>query len=169
MAKTQTASKPRVSVLDRRLNDPFGMPSIPIQFKDTSLIGRWFNAAISNDKIWIAKQVQGWSQVTPEMLVDLDQIGGYNVSATNTIVRGDRGNEHLLCMPRDAFDKIQMAKSRKNLEKMGRSNATKQEVVEAASAKYGDEAGDFLNRHVGPVGSVSDSYERIERRPVEDE
>ena len=167
MAKTAT-TKPRVSVLDRRLNDPFGMPSIPIQFKDSSLLARWFNSAISNDKIWIAKQVQGWNTVTPDMLVDLDQIGGHNISPTGFITRGERGQEVLMCMPRDAYDQIQMAKTRKNMERMGRSNATKQEVVEAAGAKYGDEAADFLNRHVGPVGGVQDSYERIERKPVEE-
>lgn len=171
MAKTATptVSKPRVSVLDRRLNDPFGIPSYPIHFKDQSLIGRWFNSAISTDKIWIAKQVQGWGAVTPDMVVDLDQIGGYNLSPTNTIVRGERGQEHLLCMPRDAFDQIQMAKTRKNMERMGNSSRTKAEVVEAAANKYGDEAAEFLHRHVGPVGGVQDSYERVERRPVEEE
>ena len=171
MAKTPTTTptKLRVSVLDRRLNDPFGMPSIPIQFKDPGLIGRWFNAAISNDKIWTAKQIQGWASVTPDMIVDLDQIGGFNLSPTTTIVRGDRGQEHLLCMPRVAFDQIQMAKTRKNNERMGNSARTKSDVVAAASEKYGDEAADFLNRHVGPVGDVQDSYERIERKPMEDE
>lgn len=166
--KTENA-RPRVSVLDRRLNDPFGMPSIPIQFKDPSLLARWFNSAISTDKVWIAKQIQGWAAVTPDMVADIDQIGGYTVSATNTIVRGDRGQEHLLCMPKDAYDQIQWAKSRKNMEMMGNSARTKADVVNAAGAKYGDEAADFLNRHVGPVGNVVDSYERVERKPIEGE
>lgn len=172
MAKTPTSTAPappRVSVLDRRLNDPFGVPSVPIQFKDQSLIARWFNGAISNDKIWTAKHVQGWSSVTPDMLVDLDQIGGHNVSPAGYITRGERGQEVLMCMPRDAFEQIAWAKSRKNMERMGNSARTKAEVVEAAANKYGDEAGNFLNKHVGPVGGVNDSYERIERRPVEEE
>lgn len=168
MAKTEKtpapAAKPRVSVLDRRLNDPFGMPSIPIQFKEPNRIARWFNAAISNDKVWIAKQVQGWEQVTPDMLVDTDQIGGYSLSPAGHITRGERGQEVLMWMPRDAFDQIQWAKARKNLERMGHSDRTKAEVVEAAGNKFGDEAADFLNKHVGPVGGVNDSYERIERK-----
>jgi hypothetical protein len=102
------------------------------------------------------------------MIIDMDQIGGHNISPAGYIVRGERGQEVLMCMPRDAFDQIQMAKTRKNNERMGRSNATKQEVVEAAANKYGDEAADFLNRHVGPVGGVTDSFERIERKAETD-
>lgn len=168
MAQKPPTTPPRVSVLDRRLNDPFGMPSIPIAFKDPRLLARWFNGAISNDKIWMAKQVQGWTPVTPEMLVDLDQIGGHNVSPAGYITRGERGAEVLMCMPRADFDRIAMAKTRKNMERMGDSFKTKAEVVEAAAAKYGDEGADFLHRHVGPVGGVVDSYERVERKPIDE-
>lgn len=156
--------KPRVSVLDRRLNDPFGVPSKPIQFTEPNRLARWFNAAISNDKIWIAKQVQGWEPVTPDMLVDTDQIGGFSLSPAGHITRGDRGQEVLMWMPGDAYDQIQRAKARKNIENMGHSDRTKREVVDAAGNKYGDEAAEFLNKHVGPVGHVSDSFERIERK-----
>ena len=156
----------RHTVRDRRLNDPFGVPTIPIQFKDPSLLARWFPGAISNDKVWMAKQVQGWDLVMPAMLVDLDQIGGHDISPSGNITRGERGQEVLMCMPRDAYDKIQWAKARKNLAGFAR---TKAEVIEAAGNKFGDEAADFLNRHVGPVGGVSDNYERIERKPLDSE
>ncbi len=169
MAKKPEAAPVRVSVLDRRLNNPFGIPSVPIQFKDRGLTARWFNGAISNDKIWVAKQVQGWAHVTPDMLVDMDQIGGHNVNPSGYITRGERGQEMLLCMPTVAFDQIQWAKARKNLERMGDSAKTKAEVVQAASAKYGDEGASFLHEHVGPIGGVQDSYERIERKNLEDE
>lgn len=155
----------RVSVLDRRLNDPFGEPSIPVQFKDVSLIARWFNGAISTDKIWRAQHVKGWATVTPAMLVDIDQIGGFDLSPAGYITRGERGHEVLMCMPRAAYDQIQMAKTRKNLANMGDSGRTKAEVVNAAGEKYGDEAASYLNQHVGGVGGVTDMYERIERKP----
>lgn len=156
----------RVSVLDRRLNDPFGEPSIPIQFKDPQFIARWFNGAISTDKIWRAQHVKGWATVTPAMLVDVDQIGGFDLSPAGYITRGERGHEVLMCMPRAVYDQIQTAKSRKNLANMGDSARTKAEVVTAAGDKYGDEAADFLTR---TIGNVTDQYERIERKPLEDE
>lgn len=156
--------KPRISILERRLQNPFGEPSYPIHLKDPSLICRWFNGALSSDKIWRAKNVKGWDHVRPEMVVDMEQIGGYTLNPANQITRGERGQEVLMCMPRDAYDQIQLAKTRHNIRNMGNPNATKNEILEAAGNKYGDEAAEFLRKRTGPVGGVTDSYERIERR-----
>lgn len=157
-----TKPKPRISVLERRLQNPFGEPSSPVHLKEPGLIARWFNAAIIADKIWRAKQ-KGWTPVRPEDVVDLDQIGGYTKSPDGFIARGDRGQEVLMCMPREDFDQIQMAKTRHNNRNMGNPNRQKAELLEAAGKNLGSEAADFLNRRVGPVGDVTDSYERIER------
>lgn len=164
MAKTEPVKvKPRISVLERRLQNPFGEPSSPVHLKDGSLIARWFNAAIISDKIWRAKQ-KGWTPIRPEDVVDLDQIGGYTKSPDGFISRGDRGQEILMSMPREDFDQIQMAKTRHNNRNMGNPNAQKREIVEAAGKQLGDEAADFLSQRTGPMGGVMDSYERIERR-----
>lgn len=168
MAKTTPETpKPRISVLERRLQNPFGEPSIPIQLKDPSLLCRWFNGALSSDKIWRAKHVKGWQLVKPEMIVDMDQIGGYTLGVDNTITRGERGQEVLLCMPRDDFDQIMMAKTQHNLRNMGNPAGMKQEILEAAGTQLGDEAASFLNQKIRAVGGVTDQYERIERREVE--
>lgn len=159
------APKPRISVLDRRLQNPFGEPSSPIDLKDRSLGCRWFNGAISGDHNWRAKQVKGWAIVTPEMVVDMDQIGGALVNASNQITRGARGEEVLMCMPKEAMQQIQWAKTRENLKNMGNADAQKRELVDAAGKALGDDAASFLNQRVKAVGGVQDSYERIERTP----
>ena len=166
MAKAATPAepkpRPRVSVLERRLQNPFGEPSAPVDLKDSSRECRWFNSAKSTDHVWRAKH-KGWDPVKPEDVMDLDLIGGYTVDTAGFITRGERGQEVLMSMPKEWRQQIAIAKTRENNRNMGNPNATKREVVEAASHKLGDQAADYLNTHIGPVGQVVDSYERIER------
>src|SRR5574342_973486 len=112
MAKTATteAKRPRISVLERRLQNPFGEPSAPIELKDASRECRWFNAAASADHIWRNKR-KGWDQVKPDDVRDLEQIGGYAVDAAGFIVRGERGSEVLMSMPKDWRRQIELAKA----------------------------------------------------------
>lgn len=158
--------KPRISVLERRLQNPFGEPSAPVDLKDPSLVCRWFNGAIIADKIWRAKN-KGWTPVRPDDVVDLDQIGGYTKSVEGFVTRGERGQEVLMAMPKDERDQIQMAKTRVNLANMGNPNRQKDEIANAAASHLGAEAADFIGKKLGPVGGVTDSYERVERLPVE--
>lgn len=158
---------PRVSIIDRRLQNPFGEPSNPIQFKEPGKIARWFNAAIMADKIWRAKN-KGWTVVYPAELVDLDQVGGFTPSPDGGyITRGDRGQEVLMWMYQRDFDAIQMAKARANTRNMGNATKNRNEALEAygqvnaAGAEFVDRQG----RRSGPVGGVTDAYERIERTP----
>ena len=164
MAKTATAEskRPHISVLERRLQNPFGEPSAPIVLRDASLECRWFNATTSADQIWRNKR-KGWNQVKPEDVLDLEQIGGYAVDASGFIVRGERGSEVLMSMPKDWRRQIELAKAAHNVRNMGNPAAMKNEVVQAASAQLGDEAADFLHRAGRVTGGVKDSYERVER------
>lgn len=152
----------RIKVFERRLQNPFGEPSAPIDMRDPSLVCRWFNGAIVADKIWRAKN-KGWANVRPSDVVDTDQIGGYAKSPEGFIMRGDRGQEVLMSMPRTWRDRIQAAKTDANTRNMGNPSAMKAEVVSAAGDQLGDQAADFINRRVGVVGTVTDTYERVER------
>lgn len=142
-----------------RLENPYGEPSAPIALKDPRLRPRWFNADIMSDKIWRAK-AKGWNGVRPEDVVDLDQVGHYIVSAEGYIARGERGKEILMAMPIEAYNAIEKAKSAYNMRNMGSMSKTKNEVIEAAGQKFGDEAATFLTKsHV----NITDSYERVQR------
>src|SRR5687768_17347967 len=118
-AKAEPVKKPRVSVLERRLQNPFGQPSSEIRLKDRTMEARWFNTALRADRIWLAKE-QGWVGVTPEMLADAEQVGAFKVSANGYVCRGEREQEVLTCMPREDRAKIQMAKTRVNIDQMKR-------------------------------------------------
>jgi hypothetical protein len=175
--------KPRIEVTERgsqtdldvllsdprykaRLANPFNEPSAPIDLKDSNRECRWFNAAIATDKIWSAKR-KGWDQVRPADVADLEQIGGYNVSPDGFITRGERGQEVLMSMPRQVRRAVQAAKTRQNIASMGNPNATKRDVVNAAGKQIGSEAAEYLDRHIGPVGDVTDTIERVERQVEE--
>lgn len=157
--------KPRVSILERRLQNPFGEPSQEIRFKDGKVItGRWFNEAARPGQVYRAKEL-GWQSVTPDMISDMNSLGFHAIDASGSIVRGERGAEHLMFMPSADYRQIQMAKTAENLRRMGNPGIVKKEVVEAASRNLGDEAAQFLNSQLregaGPSGFVRDSKEII--------
>lgn len=149
-----------------RIDHPFNEPSAPIGLKDDSREARWFNGALGSDHIWRSKR-KGWDQVRPDDVSDLEQIGGYQTSPEGYVVRGARGEEVLMSMPKVVRQAVQIAKTRQNQANMGNPNATKAEVVSAAGKQLGSEAAEYLDRHIGPTGGVTDSYERVERT-VED-
>lgn len=158
--------KPRISVLERRLQNPFGEASAPIALKDATRTPRWFNSAIINDKIWRAKH-NGWDHVMVTDVLDLAQIGGYNKSPEGYITRGERGQEYLMSMPTQWVQAIAMAKTQKNNADMGDATKTKASVVQAASEQLGDQPASYLDKHFGMVGGVTDTIERVERTPEE--
>jgi hypothetical protein len=165
--ETPAVKKPRVSVLERRLQNPFGMPSEDIPLKDRSMIARWFNAKARPNRHRQAGEL-GWIGVTPEMLADQEQAKQFRVSVNGYVCQGEREEEILMFMPKDDYWKIQKRKAQLNTERMKRPGATKAEVVGAAGQALGDQAGSALNSQMRVVGEISDSYERVERLAVEE-
>ncbi len=164
--KKTEAQKTRISVLERRLQNPFGEPSSPIDLTKPGMIPRWFNGAIINDKVWRAKQ-KGWIPVRPSDVADQDQIGGTNVSPDGFVVRGDRGQEVLMMMLRDEFDQIQMAKTRHNIRVLRDPNRQQSEILESAASKFGSETADLMAKKTRVYNDVTDSREILERVDVE--
>ena len=155
--------KPRISVLDRRLQNldmPFGEPAVAIRFKDPRLVGRWFNDDVRPGNIHRAKEL-GWESVTVDMVEDPDSIGSHTINPASQISRGPRGQEILMFMPAAAFHRIQIAKNKKNLEDMKDFSKEQQELLQAAAKKFGPEAAEFIEKHGGPVGSVVTDAERV--------
>ena len=172
MAKT-----PRVTVTERntqtdmdvllsdprykaRIDNPFGQPSAPIELKDNSRECRWFNATIQTDHIWRAKR-KGWDQTRPDDVADLEQVGGYAVSPEGYIVRGERGHEILMSMPKVVRTAIQAAKIVQNNYNLANPHRMKAELTEAVGHALGDEAASAVQTHV----TLTDNLERRERLP----
>lgn len=152
----------RISVLERRLQNPLGEPSAPVRLKNATLHPRWFNASSRPDNIWRAKEL-GWEGVRPDDIIDLSQIGTHMLSPEGFVARGERGQEVLMAMPKKIYDKIQWAKTKKNLDMMKDTDGEKHRMLNAAAKKFGGTAAEYMNERVGPVGQVTDNYERIEQ------
>ena len=155
----------RISVLERRLQDPFGIPAAPVRLNDARLFPRWFNSSLKPDAIWVAKQ-NGWTGVTPGMVADLSQIGNFVTSPEGYIARGERAQEVLLCMPREHWNRLQLAKAKKNAELMRDTSKQSAQALEAAAQQMGGDAAERMAA-VSRTMRVHDQYERIERTDEE--
>jgi len=148
-------------LINARLNRTvFDHTSGAVRFADDRLVGRWFNQAVNDQQIYRARQ-RGWIPVTPEMVSDLEQLGVYQTNDSGHVVRGQRGQEHLMAMTKDNADLVAMAKTVENDRRLGTAKKAKDELAEAAAAQFGSEAGDFM--HTNVFGEVRDGVERIDR------
>lgn len=147
-----------------RLADPFGSPTAPIELKDGSRECRWFNSKIKNDHIWQKKR-GGWDQVKPDDLVDLEQLGGYTVSVSGFITRGEREEELLMSMPRVVVRAIAMRKAELN-KNLGRADRQRSASIEAVG-KHDDQGAEFLAKAARRF-DVIDTRERIQVTPDAD-
>jgi len=149
------AALPKVSVIDRRLVNPFGSGTVPITLKtpgDWEI--RWIYSKLRAGRLHDVTHNKGWVFVEP------DELDGspdeYGLTAKdNRLVRGDHGEEVLMKMPRADFLKIQHAKADYNLRELGKQRMA-ESVGQAAAKAYGDEAGDMAY-NAFKHGDVTDS------------
>lgn len=165
-AEVQPNSAPRkraprlpVAVLERRIQNPFGIDSVPIALKEDGWTVYWCNTTRSADRLWHMKQ-RGWTDVLESEVADHEQLGTYTVQG-GVVCRGERGQERLMKMPTADYKRIQWAKTERNFEMMRRGMG-KDAVAQAAAQKFGDQAGEFIGKaHM--TGTVVDKYERVHR------
>jgi hypothetical protein len=156
--------KPHIEVMERGLQNPFGLPSTPIDLKDPQFETHWCNTAIGAGQY--AKYLDaGYLPVRPEYLKDADRCP-HQVSPDGYVARGQRCEEVLMYSLKSHIRARQREKQKRNLQDLNPMR-THQALTEAASEKLGDKAAEFLSR-ARPLGSVKDQYERIERLPSDD-
>jgi len=158
--ETPAPRRPKISVLERRLQNPFGEPSAPVSFKEPGWTGRWFNAAKGADHIWRNLQ-KGWVKVRPDELSDIEQIGVYSTTPDGYVARGDRQQEMLMKMPTEWVEKIALAKVAKTNQMM-RPGAQKQELMNAAAGALGDHNAELMGRAM-VIGDVRTTREIVQR------
>ena len=142
--KTESKEFPKISVLERRLQHPFGAPSVPITLKDGQRWAiRWANDHVRSGRVHQILQM-GWTFVTPEEIEGRAADFGFRV-LDGRIVRGEHGEEVLVKMPQRDFDLIQKAKAQKNLEGLGGRKAV-DDIANRTAAKFGDEAAETVSR-----------------------
>jgi hypothetical protein len=162
-AADQTES-PRISVIDRRLRNPFGTPSreIPLKGDKKGWVVRTFAADPEHpNRHYDAVHRLGWTPLTKDDLAVSIESLGYVEAPDKRVVRGEKGHEVLMAMPKADFDRIQKAKSDANLKAL-KVGAVKAEVAQATAKEHGDEAGETTYKHfsqqefVEPIGTVGE-------------
>ena len=149
---------PKVSIIDRRLANPFGLPSEPIHLKDGQWAVRWFAESVRSGRVHQGQQL-GWVCVSAEDLTgDASDIGGQVVD--DRVVRGDAAHrEVLMKMPQSDFNKIQRAKAAKNIADSSSSKKATANAAEMAAKEFGDEAAETIHRSRMEVTSSRESYD----------
>lgn len=149
--------RPRISVIDKRLQNPFGEASVDIQLTEPGWTVREFSTRLRPGNIHRAKGL-GWVGVRPVELQDADQVGEFETSADGYVVRGEKGDLHLMKMPTLKYQTIQRRKAELNTARGG-GKTVKTELAEAAEAHYGRGAGDRVSEF---VGEIIDGKEQVE-------
>ena len=154
-------------VIKRREAEPFGHRSRPIALTDPHLVPHWINRDKYPDAIAIAKE-KGWRGVRLEQVVDHDQLGDHGISPDGYVVRGERGNEILMCMPQEYVNRVAAAKVRESNKKIGDPFRQKQDVIEAYGQRNPDGAELVAQGDVHLGGRMKTTRERIAVVPAEE-
>lgn len=162
MSKAAKEKKP-ISIIERRLKSGtiFGTSSKPIPLVEPE---RWTvrvaNALISDSHLYDLQAEKGWVYAAPEDLAVRPEEMGFRIM-DGRVVRGTHGTEILMKMERADYKAVQALKDRTNIQQTFGKKATKQAIVNAASAEPGgDQGADFLNRTINTV-DVKDAREWV--------
>ena len=130
-----TSSKPRISVIDRRLKSGavFGLGSqaIPLTEPDRWSL-RVINTQISDGRLWEIQAEKGWQYVVAaDLAVSPHEIGFRDLDGH--IVRGMHGQEVLMKMERRDFASVQKAKDAANRASTFGKKGIKESILRAAA------------------------------------
>lgn len=163
--ETGVVDAPRIAVMERRLQNPFGAPAVAIRLKNPQMFPRWFNSSLQHDRFYIAAE-SGWMGVKKDDVLDKRQINGMGTSPEGYVCRGARGEEVLMMIEKTFWDRLQLAKTKRNLDEMRDSKGEQSRALEAASKALGSQAAEQMEA-VSRTMNVTDNYERVERTPEE--
>jgi hypothetical protein len=137
---------PRISVLERRLQNPFGDGSPQIRLKEPGWEVHVVNGALRPGRYHDVTRNKGWVPVEPDEIDGEAEDFGFDVKE-GRVVRGERGQEVLMKMPAADYKAIQQAKDAHN--KAANTGARlKAGIVSATGATHGDQAADLVNRSI---------------------
>jgi hypothetical protein len=137
------AALPRISVLERRLQNPFGDGSPAVRLKEQGWTLHIVNSALRPGRYHDVTRNKGWVPVEVGEIDGDPMDFGFDVK-DGRIVRGERGQEVLVKMPTRDYTEIQMAKDASNRRQIG-GRAVKQAAVDKAAKEFGDQAADLID------------------------
>jgi len=137
-----TTTLPRISVLERRLQNPFGDGSPAVRLKAPGWTLHVVNSGLRAGRYHDVTRNKGWVPVEIGEIDGDPMDFGFDVK-DGRIVRGERGQEVLVKMPTRDYAEIQMSKDAHNKRQVG-GKAVKQAAVDKAAKEYGDQAADLI-------------------------
>ena len=148
---------PKVSVHERRLENPFGESSVSITLKTP---GQWkcriVNRNVRTGHLHKMTSRMGWTFVAPEELPSAPEDLGFRV-LDGRVVMGEHAEEVLMKKPKAEYDQIQRAKGEYNLKQLG-SKQTREAITQATAQQFGDQAAETVHSSI----TVKDGRESSE-------
>lgn len=149
-----------IEVYERRLLGEEGLrPELAIPL---SLPGkwhvRWINTSVPGRWATVVHQ-RGYIPVRVEEIADPRSVIGLHRSPEGYAVRGDRGQEVLVRMPLEFFERIKRTEAERRLRKQSSSTAQKEQLQNALASKFGGEAAEKLTEW---TGGIAGGTERVE-------
>ena len=152
-AAPKKAALPSISVLERRLQNPFGDGSPAVRLKQPGWTLHVVNAGLRTGRYHDVTRNKGWVPVEIGE-IDGDPLDfGFDVK-DGRIVRGERGQEVLVKMPTRDAQAIAMSKDAHNKRQIG-GKAVKQAAVDKAAKEFGDQAADLIDSTIEFTASRS--------------
>lgn len=156
------AKKRDLSIADRRraAGSIFGTGSKPIPIKEPQKwVIRNVNSKVSNQHVYNMRAEKLWEFVTPADLdCTLDEIGYRELDGR--VVRGERGEEVLMKMPKRDYQEIQHDKDTTNRKTTLGAKAAKETILGAMHGA-GDEQGAEFMRRALRTAKIEDATERV--------
>ena len=146
----------RAEIFAKRLasDDPFMVRAPAIEFKDAGWVAYWANSQTRPGRISEMLNVKGWEFVHIDDLADPHTIAGMAVSPHGYVTKGPEGRSVLMRMPKESWDKLQLAKAAAIAKRTGSNAAAKAMIAEKAAKQFGDEAAEWLSHHL--IGTVEE-------------
>lgn len=155
-----TIQRPQIDVLERSVQNPFGLPSADVELIEGGFVCHWVNTELKGGDQLRYFVDAGYLKCRVDYLKHPEFVT-FSPSPDGYVTRGERGKELLMYTTLEHARERQGAKIRENLRRMSNPN----EMQQAAAAKLGDQAAEELRKYSRPIGGVTDTLERVEQTP----
>jgi hypothetical protein len=171
-----TVTERKTEALMRRLENPaddsYNTPVVRLRDDPTGERWqlRWFNTAISG-RLYVMRN-KGYEAVMRAEVANLDELTELAEAADGIVRRGEKGQEVLGKIPKADYQFIKRREVELRERRSQSTRSLRAQAAEAAAAKFGAEAGDFIEGKPiggGLIKSVGDIAQHVERMAPEDD
>jgi hypothetical protein len=140
VAKEVEEAPALLQIWERRLTNPLVYSGPQVELKQKGYELRWINTS-QQGRFHVATQQEGWVPVRPDELQGNAEDLGLTDQKDGMVRRGPKGEEILVKMPADVFNRIRVKKSEMVVNQLKR---TKENLAKSAANRFGEQAADFV-------------------------